>query len=123
MMGLIIYKKLMTCLSSVKEKISFQPETALIPGASPGDYTDGIQIEEIMEYTEIEGFPVSTVKGHKGRFIFGYIYKTPSEVKLARTWDKDAVRMNTACETIAARYMGLEVCGISCITNNERKQN
>lgn len=25
--------------------------------------------------------------------------------------------MSTACETMAARHMGLEVCGISCITN------
>ena len=29
----------------------------------------------------------------------------------------DAVGMSTACEALAARHMGLEVCGISCITN------
>ena len=32
-------------------------------------------------------------------------------------WGGDAVGMSTACEAMAARHMGIEVCGISCITN------
>lgn len=44
-------------------------------------------------------------------------YETPAEVRLARSWGGDAVGMSTACEAMAARHMGLEVCGISCITN------
>lgn len=44
-------------------------------------------------------------------------YETPAEIRLARTWGGDAVGMSTACEAMAARHMGLEVCGISCITN------
>ncbi len=233
-----MYDKLMKCLSSVKEKTSFKPKAALILGSGLGDYADGIQVEQTVDYTEIEGFPVSTVKGHKGRFVFGYVadtpvvimqgrvhyyegyqmsdvvlptrlmgllgaekliltnaagginesfqpgdfmmitdhvatgvpspligpnmdklgprfpdmsevysrrlqdvirecakkcqialkegtyvqftgpaYETPAEVRLARTWGGDAVGMSTACEAVAARHMGLEVCGISCITN------
>ena len=34
-----------------------------------------------------------------------------------RGWGGDAVGMSTACEAMAACHMGLEVCGISCITN------
>lgn len=44
-------------------------------------------------------------------------YETPAEVRLARNWGGDAVGMSTACEVMAARHMGIEVCGISCITN------
>ena len=36
---------------------------------------------------------------------------------MCRVWGGDAVGMSTACEALAARHMGLEVCGISCITN------
>lgn len=233
-----VYEKLMTCVESVREKIDFKPEVALILGSGLGDYADSIKIEQTIDYTQIEGFPVSTVKGHKGRFVFGYIenvpvvimqgrvhyyegykmsdvvlptrlmgmlgakklvltnaaggvnydykpgdfmmiqdhitlnipspligenieelgvrfpdmsevysvrmqniiekiasdmgiemkkgvyvqltgpcYETPAEIRACRTLGGDAVGMSTACEAIAAVHMGMEVCGISCITN------
>ena len=233
-----IYKKLETCLASVRQKKDFKPEVALILGSGLGDYADEIKIETTIDYTDIEGFPTSTVAGHKGRFVFGYVgevpvvimqgrvhyyegypmadvvlptrlmgmmgakklfltnaaggvnpkfkpgdfmmitdhittgvpspligpnidelgsrfpdmsevysrrlqdvirisakkcgisiqegvyvqftgpnYETPAEVKMAAIWGGDAVGMSTACEAMAARHMGLEVCGISCITN------
>ena len=233
-----VYEKLMICVESIRKRIDFQPEVALILGSGLGDYADEIQIEQTINYTEIEGFPTSTVAGHKGRFVFGYVnevpvvimqgrvhfyegypmsdvvlptrlmgmlgakkliltnaagganfdfkpgdfmiindhitiaipspligenidelgvrfpdmsevysqrmrkiikdtaekmgikmqegvymqftgpaYETPAEVRLARTLGGDAVGMSTACEAMAAHHMGMEVCGISCITN------
>ena len=44
-------------------------------------------------------------------------YETPAEIRLYRALGADAVGMSTAVEAMAARHMGLEVCGISCITN------
>ena len=44
-------------------------------------------------------------------------YETPAEVRLYRALGADAVGMSTACEAICARHLGMEVCGISCITN------
>lgn len=233
-----MYNKLMGCLASVREKTDFKPEVALILGSGLGDYADEIRIVDTVEYSDIEGFPVSTVSGHKGRFVFGYVeetpvvimqgrvhyyegypmtevvlptrlmgmmgakkilltnaaggcnpnfnpgdlmmitdhistgvpspligpnidelgdrfpdmsevyskrlqgvietcaeecgikiqkgvyvqftgpnYETPAEVRLAQIWGGDAVGMSTACEAMAACHMGMEVCGISCITN------
>ena len=233
-----VYEKLMTCVESVKAKVDFRPEVALILGSGLGDYADEIEIVQTVDYTDIEGFPTSTVAGHKGRFVFGYVdktpvvimqgrvhyyegypmsdvvlptrlmgllgakkliltnaaggvnfdfkpgdfmmltdhittgvpsaliganleelgvrfpdmsevystkmqeivretakeqgidlkegvyaqftgpnYETPAEIRMARTWGADAVGMSTACEAMAARHMGMEICGISCITN------
>lgn len=210
----------------------------MILGSGLGDYADEIEIVQTVDYTDIEGFPTSTVAGHKGRFVFGYVdktpvvimqgrvhyyegypmsdvvlptrlmgllgakkliltnaaggvnfdfkpgdfmmltdhittgvpsaliganleelgvrfpdmsevystkmqeivretakeqgidlkegvyaqftgpnYETPAEIRMARTWGADAVGMSTACEAMAARHMGMEICGISCITN------
>ena len=233
-----VYEKLMTCVESVKAKVDFRPEVALILGSGLGDYADEIEIVQTVDYTDIEGFPTSTVAGHKGRFVFGYVDKTPvvimqgrvhyyegypmsdvvlptrlmgllgakkliltnaaggvnfdfkpgdfmmltdhittgvpsaliganleelgvrfpdmsevystkmqeivretakeqgidlkegvyaqftgpndetpAEIRMARAWGADAVGMSTACEAMAARHMGMEICGISCITN------
>ena len=231
-------RKLKNCLQSIKEKIDFKPEVALILGSGLGDFANEIALVDTIDYTEIEGFPVSTVKGHKGRFVFGYVenvpvvimqgrihyyegydmhdvvlptrlmglmgakkliltnaagtcnpdfrpgdlmvitdhittavpspligenldelgprfpdmsevyskrmrsiildcasrlhlslrqgiyvqftgpnYETPAEIQLAQSWHGDAVGMSTAVEAMAAKHMGMEICGISCITN------
>lgn len=237
-MGNRIYEKLITCTNAVKSRITFKPEVALILGSGLGDYVQEMDVVETLEYSEIEGFPVSTVAGHQGRFLFGYVkdvpvvamqgrvhyyegyemsdvvlptrlmgllgaktiiltnaaggvnynfrpgdlmmitdhitttvpspligpnleelgprfpdmsevynkelreiireaaknvkvsiqqgvymqltgpnYETPAEIRMCRTMGGDAAGMSTACEAMAANHMGMDVCGISCITN------
>ncbi|MBQ1801541.1 MAG: purine-nucleoside phosphorylase [Lachnobacterium sp.] len=68
-----VYEKLMKCYESIKSKVDFEPQVALILGSGLGNYGEKIKIVHTLDYHEIEGFPVSTVQGHKGQFIFGYI--------------------------------------------------
>ena len=49
--------------------------------------------------------------------LLGPSYETPAEIRHLRTIGADAVGMSTALEAIAARHMGMEVLGLSCITN------
>lgn len=67
------YERLEKCYKCFKEKIDFTPDIALVLGSGLGDYADGIKQEAVLDYKDIEGFPVSTVAGHKGRFVFGYV--------------------------------------------------
>ena len=67
------YERLEKCYKCFKEKIDFIPDVALVLGSGLGDYADGIKQEAVLDYKDIEGFPVSTVAGHKGRFVFGYV--------------------------------------------------
>lgn len=233
-----VYEKLQQCYESMQEKTDFKPLVAIVLGSGLGDYAEEIQIETTVDYHELPGFPVSTVEGHKGRFIFGYIeqvpvvimqgrvhyyegydmtdvvlpirlmkmmgakaliltnaaggvndefdtgdlmmitdqistfvpspligpnleklgerfcdmtgiyndrfqdvllraarkldielkegvyvqlsgpnFESPQEIKMCRILGADAVGMSTACEAVAAKHMGMKICGISCITN------
>ncbi len=233
-----IYEKLVNCVSAIRERTEFIPEVAVVLGSGLGDYAFRVDVKASVKYSDIPGFPVSTVAGHQGRFIFGMIeevpvvimqgrvhyyegypmqdvvlpvrlmgmlgakkllltnaaggvnfdfhpgdlmiiqdhittavpspliganveelgvrfpdmsevyskrlqsvikaaskkldipvregvymqftgpqYETPAEIRMCRTLGGDAAGMSTACEAMAARHMGLEVAGISCITN------
>ena len=71
-----VYEKLVKCYNSIREKIDFVPDVAIVLGSGLGDYGKEIQVVAELSYGEIEGMPVSTVLGHAGKFIFGYIGET-----------------------------------------------
>ena len=233
-----VYEKLVKAKDIIKSKTDFEPKIGLVLGSGLGNYAAQMEVVAKVPYSEIEGFPVSTVPGHDGAFIFGYVgevpvvamkgrvhyyegydmkdvvmpirlmgmlgaetviltnaagginldfkpgdlmiikdhisafvpsplhganveelgtrfpdmskiytpelqdeikkaaeatgvkvqegvyvqfqgpnFETPAEIKMFRTLGADAAGMSTACEAIAARHMGLKVCGISCISN------
>lgn len=78
-----VYEKLRKCHEDISEKMrnaeraDFVPEVAIVLGSGLGDYAENIRVECEISYSELEGFPVSTVPGHAGKFIFGYIDEIP----------------------------------------------
>lgn len=71
------YEKLCRCLESVRSRVDFVPRVALVLGSGLGNYAEQLDVRATLDYREIEGFPVSTVEGHKGRFVFGYVNRVP----------------------------------------------
>jgi len=100
-----MYEKLIRCLESVKSKIDFKPEVAVILGSGLGSFADEIDIVGSIDYSDIEGFPVSTVKGHKGRFVFGYVEKTPVVIMQGRVHYYEGYPMSDV--VLPTRLMGL----------------
>jgi purine-nucleoside phosphorylase len=57
----------------IKEKSGFEPEIGIILGTGLGSLGDFIEKVAVIEYSDIPEFPVSTVFGHAGRLILGYL--------------------------------------------------
>lgn len=72
-----VYEKLCKCYESIKERVPFEPEIALVLGSGLGDYASQMEIAATIDYRDIEDFPVSTAPGHVGRFVFGYVNDVP----------------------------------------------
>lgn len=72
-----IYERLEKSFRSCEDRIPFKPEVALILGSGLGEFASMFRIEGEIPYQEIEDFPVSTVPGHRGRFVFCHIGETP----------------------------------------------
>jgi len=72
-------------------------------------------LRELAEKVAVEN-KINTVKGvYCG--LSGPSYETPAEIRYLRNSGGDAVGMSTVPETITANHMGMDILGISCITN------
>ena len=110
-----VYEKLMRCYASVREKVDFKPRVALVLGSGLGNYGEQIKISQVLDYHEIEGFPVSTVPGHKGRFLFGYVDDVPVVAMQGRVHYYEGYPMTDV--VLPIRLMKLLGAGILFLTN------
>ena len=109
------YERLLKCYQCFKDKINFKPEVALVLGSGLGDYADTIRVEAVLDYHDIEGFPVSTVSGHKGRFVFGYVGGVPVVIMQGRVHYYEGYSMEDV--VLPARLMKMMGARILFLTN------
>ena len=103
------------CLEQIRQKTDFQPRIGIVLGSGLGDYGDQIQKEAVISYREIEGFPVSTVQGHRGQFVFGYIKGVPVVLMQGRVHYYEGYSMQEV--VLPIRLMGLLGAGKLLLTN------
>lgn len=103
-------EKLQKCLESVRKKTDFVPKVALTLGSGLGALAEEIEIAAIVDYSEIEGFPTSTVPGHKGRFVFGMMDGVPVVIMQGRVHYYEGYAMqDVVLPTRLMKLMGAEV--------------
>ncbi|WP_100065724.1 purine-nucleoside phosphorylase [Miniphocaeibacter massiliensis] len=105
-----LYEDVKNCYNSIKDKITIKPKIALVLGSGLGDFAEQINITNIIDYKDIAGFPKSTVEGHKGRFVFGYIKDIPLVIMQGRVHYYEGYSMDKVVLPIRLmKMMGAEV--------------
>ena len=68
--------KLTETVDFLKKQLNNEPKVGIILGSGLGGLVDTVKIDQAIEYDQIPNFPISTVKGHSGKLIFGTINGT-----------------------------------------------
>lgn len=110
-----VYEKLLKCYECYKAKIDFTPKVALVLGSGLGDFGETIQVVDTLDYHDIDGFPVSTVPGHAGRFIFGYVGDVPVVCMQGRVHYYEGYEMSDV--VLPARLMKMMGAEVLFLTN------
>lgn len=105
-----VYEKLVKSYEYCKRKMDFQPKVALVLGSGLGGFAETIDVAGEISYREIEGFPVSTVAGHNGRFLFGYVGDVPVVLMQGRVHYYEGYTMQDVVLPIRLmKMMGAEI--------------
>jgi len=71
---MVDFDKVQEAVDFIKNKIRTKPEIGLILGSGLGFLADRVEDKEILDYSEIPHFPLSTVEGHEGKMVFGKLF-------------------------------------------------
>ena len=110
-----IYNKLCKCHEFVRTKANIKPKIALVLGSGLGGYANEMDIDATVDYSSIIGFPVSTVPGHHGRFVFGHIKDIPAVIMQGRVHYYEGYYISDV--VLPIRLMGLLGAEILFLTN------
>ncbi len=99
------YALLEKWVRAVREVTDFTPEIGIVLGSGLGDFARLVDRKAEVSYASLPGFPVSTVAGHAGKLIFGYIRAVPVVVMQGRVHYYEGYSMNEVVAPI--RLMGL----------------
>jgi purine-nucleoside phosphorylase len=66
-------EKIRETTAFIQRKVTIEPEVGIILGTGLGGLAKDIKDQQILSYSEIPNFPLSTVEGHSGKLIFGIL--------------------------------------------------
>ena len=102
-------------LKAVRERTDFVPKVGIVLGSGLGGLADDTEVVSRIPYSELEGFPRSTVEGHKGEYIFGYIDSVPVVLMNGRVHFYEGYPMQKV--VLPVRVMALMGVDVIILTN------
>ena len=104
------YEKLEKCYEYYRSVTDFVPGVGLILGSGLGGYAKNMKVEMEIPYGDIPDFPVSTVQGHDGKFLLGYIGNVPVVAMKGRVHYYEGYEMeDVVLPTRLMKRMGIEI--------------
>lgn len=79
-----MWKRIEKAYASLHMRVDFKPQIGIVLGTGLGAVAENIESVYSVPFNSIQGMPVSTVQGHSGRFVFGYINRVPVVVMQGR---------------------------------------
>lgn len=110
-----IYNDLLSCLQEIKKEMPFVPKLAVVLGSGLGSFAEKLCIEAAFPYSGIKGFPVSTVHGHTGRFLFAKLNGVPTVLMQGRVHYYEGYSMEQV--VLPVRVMGMLGAQTVLLTN------
>lgn len=104
------YEKLLKCRDYVRSRTDFVPKAALTLGSGLGGFASEVDVVCEVPYADIPGFPVSTVPGHAGKFIFGMLRGVPVVCMQGRVHYYEGYELSdVVLPTRLVRMLGAEI--------------
>ena len=110
-----MYKKLKKALKVIRTETSLKPRVALVLGSGLGEFAKELNVETSVDYSDIDDFPISTVTGHRGRFIFGHVGEVPVVVMQGRVHYYEGYSVGDI--VLPIRLMGMMGAEVLFLTN------
>ena len=79
-----MWKRIERAYASLHSRVDFKPQIGLVLGSGLGALAEEIESVYSVPFENIQGMPTSTVQGHSGRFVFGYINRVPVVIMQGR---------------------------------------
>lgn len=65
--------RLAAAAAFVRKSLGVAPRIGVVLGSGLGDFATLVEVDSVISYADIPGFPAATVEGHAGRFVFGHL--------------------------------------------------
>lgn len=110
-----VEEKLQACFEKIQARIPFRPRVAVVLGSGLGAFAERGEIAAKIPYEEIPGFPMSTVSGHAGQFVFSKVNGVPVVMMQGRVHYYEGYPMEEVVLPVRLmKKMGAEILFLSC---------